>query len=173
MVKKNQPTRVQKNNLSFWLIICFIAISLISSTHKYYHSHCTLELNKKTGSAEAVMEIFWHDLEASVSNFSGRKLKFTDSDFQQQLKQYLTVHFVIRDSSKSLIPFQLIGCELKSDEVSVYIEFPSIKNFKGLELENSLLVQEFPEQVNQVNIKNESGKKSMVFTSKNTKQILN
>jgi hypothetical protein len=159
-----------KRLLSFrrQLLLFIPTLFLVSSTHKYYHSHCTLELNHKTGNAEAVIEVFWHDLEVSISKNSSKKVKVTDKDFPQSLKSYLENSFVLKDSLKKSLPFQLVGHDIKNDEMNIYLEFEKVKNWYGMQLENSLMIKEYPEQINQVNLKSGARKNSLVFTSKVT-----
>ncbi|MFN6037795.1 MAG: DUF6702 family protein [Bacteroidota bacterium] len=151
--------------------VCVLAL-LFALTHKYYHSHCALELNKKSGNAEAIIEVFWHDLEVSVNKFSETKTSVKAIEFKDHLTKYLNAHFIFRDSLKNSIGIHLVGTEILNEEMNIYLEISGIKNWKGISLENKLMTGEFTEQVNQVNVKSEKGKKSLVFTSKNTSQNL-
>ena len=154
------------------LLTIVISAFCIGNAHKYYHSHCTFELNKKSGNAEAVIEVFWHDLEVSVNKYSEVKTSVKSSDFKDYLTKYLNSNFILRDSLKKSINLNLVGTEISNDEMNIYLEIPSVQNWEGITMENKLMFSEFPEQVNQVNVKSQKGKKSLVFTSKNTLQSL-
>lgn len=50
-----------------------------------------------------------------------------------------------------------MGSEVKQEQISVFLEYENLKSFNGLTLTNSLLVREFPTQINKVNLKTQSG----------------
>jgi hypothetical protein len=142
------------------------------SLHKYYHSHCDLEINPKTGNAEAVIEVFWHDLEVSVGKENKKKVKMADKDFKELVQIYLKKHFTLRDSAGVEKEFNYIGNEMKGDETVLYLEFKETKSFAGCQLTNTLMLNEFPSQVNQVNVKEGTKKNSLVFDKKIVTQSL-
>ena len=65
-----------------------------------------------------------------------------------------------------------VGYDIHADEINVFLEFPNVSDFSGMQLKNSLLVQEFPEQINQVMLKQGKIKKSWVFNSKSLEKTL-
>ncbi len=154
-------------------IVFFLSLIFLSAfaAHKYYHSHCELLLNEKTGSAEAVVELYWHDLEVSLSAEGKKKIKLGDKDFSEACGDYFKKHFVLKDSLGVEAELNFVGTETKGDQLIVYLEFKGVKQFKGFQLANTLLIKEFPQQVNQVNIKKPK-KKSLVFTTRNISQKL-
>ena len=155
------------------LIMLFLSAFTTDFSHKYYHSYSTFELNKKTRNAEVVIEVFWHDLEFSVSKFSGKAVKCAGKEFPGELKKYLAAHFLLKNKIGEETSAQLVGQEIKNDEMMIYLEYPGITTFDGAQLENKLMIKEFPDQVNQVSVKSTQGKKSIVFNSRNFIHSLN
>jgi hypothetical protein len=139
--------------------------------HKYYHSHAELLLSSSTGNAEAVIELYWHDLEVSLSKESDKKVSVKDSDWNERCSKYFKKHFILKDSIAVEVEQNFVGTSIKADQVLVYIEFKKVKTFKGYSMMNNLLMNEFPQQVNQVNLKGPV-KKSVVFTTRKIDQDL-
>jgi hypothetical protein len=141
------------------------------SAHKYYHSHCELLLNDKTGNAEAVVEVYWHDLEVSINKQLEKKVKTTDKEFKDHCSVYFKKNLIVMDSTGKEFNQVFVGSEIKGDQLIVYLEYEGLTNLKGCSMINTLLISEFPQQVNQVNLKNQK-KKSLVFSARNTNQKL-
>jgi hypothetical protein len=148
-------------------ILCFCLLILFSfAAHKYYHSHCSFELNAASGNAELVLEVFTHDVELALGKKNQKAIKIDDKEINSYLKDYLKENFILKNTEGKILDFTYVGSEVKGDEIQIYFEYPALKSFKGLVLTNSILSREFATQVNKVNLKNGEMKKSLVFTAK-------
>lgn len=154
------------------ITIASVILFCAFASHKYYHSHADLLINPKTGNAEAVVEVYWHDLEVSLTKSNNKKITTTDKSFNEYCADYFKKHFVIKDSLGAEQKQTYIGSEIKADMAIIYVEFPAVKTFRATKMTNTLLLKEFPQQVNQVNLKQGEKRKSLVFTGRNTTQTL-
>lgn len=82
------------------------------------------------------------------------------------LKSYLLQTFILKNKNGNILKFKYVGSEVKQEQISVFLEYENLKSFNGLTLTNSLLVREFPTQINKVNLKNAEWKHTMVYTNK-------
>lgn len=152
-----------KNNI---IITSFIFIFCSATIHKYYHSYCSVEINPKTKNAELVIDIFCHDLEISLTKNNGKEVKIENRNIDTLLKSYLLQTFILKNKNGNILKFKYVGSEVKQEQISVFLEYENLKSFNGLTLTNSLLVREFPTQINKVNLKNAEWKHTMVYTNK-------
>jgi hypothetical protein len=149
------------------IVVClFLGFLFFGFVHKYFHSHATLRTNNTSGQAEAEVELFWHDLEHSLSKESDRTISIKSVDFSSVLESYFSRNFQLLRSTGEKVNAVFIGYEIHADEIEVFIEYPGLTDFNGIRMKNELLVREFPEQVNQVTVKQGKTKKSFVFNSK-------
>lgn len=152
--------------MKLWIFVLSFLLFSFSEIHKYFHSYTDFQINTKTGNAEAVIELFWHDLELSLSKQYHQSISVKDDDFSSLLQQYLSSHFQLKGKDQKVISFSFVGYEIKRDEIEIYLEYKQLNDFSGFYLMNSLLLDEFPEQVNQVMVKHKGKKSTYVLNSK-------
>lgn len=135
-------------------LFAFVAISLLSFTaHKFYVSNTLLAYNEMKQSFEITMKIFTDDLEIAAEKTCEKKLRLGDKrEFEnadQILEEYIRKNFsvIINDSLRS---YQWIGKEVELDQIFIYFEIQNVIEVTSIEVSNSLLCEEFEEQINMV-----------------------
>jgi len=126
-----------------------------------------MEANIQTKSMEVSIQMFWDDLEKTLSNIENRTITYEDSAFENLTKKYIQQHFVL-SKDKKIKNFQWIGLEIKKDLVICYVEYPGLIYVSHCVLKNDLLMQEFSDQVNLVNLILPLQKKSFSFQKNQT-----
>ncbi len=120
------------------------------------------------------MRIFTDDLEMALSKDNGNK-RFTISNQDRNdefLKRYLNRHFEVKDARKQIKNFKYLGKEQEVDATWIYLEVEGFSDWKGMSLRNDVLMEVFDDQVNMVNFKSESGKKTYLYKKGSSQQNL-
>ncbi|WP_372744561.1 DUF6702 family protein [Lutibacter sp.] len=161
--------------LKVTLILLLIPL-LAFSVHKYYISLCEVEYIKEKQSIQVIIGLFIDDLETTLNNehkknfFLGTKKEAKNID--SYYENYLNVHLKFFINGKQQ-PYNYIGKEYDDDLVRFYLEISSIKQLQSLEIENSCLIKEFPEQQNIIKIKAKKFNKTLYLSNNNVKGLLN
>lgn len=154
--------------------ICFTVIIISGFTilyHKYYHSYTTIEVNNTYNTLEIVSELIWHDAEKSLSTYYKKKVSINDPKIDSLLLHYYASHLIITSPNKDTLAYKWIGSELDKEHITIYLE-SKCKTLNKHTIYNSLLIATFPEQVNQMAIKDTLIKKTYVFSSKLTQHLI-
>ena len=152
------------------VLLCFLLfIGLQASSHKYYTSITQVEYNSKTHSAEFIMNVFWDDLEKTLSNRFKKHISIDSKEFESYLKQYLPTVIQLKNKNH-LKPLNFIGTETKGMTMSVYFEIPLSEGLNNSELKQNLLIDDFAGQTNIVNIISDKNRKTLIFKEGNITQ---
>lgn len=122
-----------------------------------------MEYNNSTKSVEIIMNIFWDDLEITLSKKAGKQIHTQDAGFDTYLKSYLQQVFQLKNSKAQLKAFQFIGREIKGDTMSIYLEIPLPEGLNNTELQQAVLINDFEGQTNIVNLISGKAHKTLVF----------
>ncbi|MNS91687.1 hypothetical protein D3C72_1257910 [compost metagenome] len=122
-----------------------------------------MEYNNKTKSVEIIMNVFWDDLEVTLSKKYKKQIHIHDAEFDTFLKNYLQQVFQLKNSRSQLKAFQFIGKEIKGDTMSIYLEIPLPEGLNNSELQQAVLINDFEGQTNIVNLINGKAHKTLVF----------
>ncbi|SMO65778.1 DUF6702 family protein [Solitalea koreensis] len=151
------------------IISLLLILALPASPHKYYTSITQLEYNSKNHTAEFIVNVFWDDLEKTLSKRFNKQLHIDNKDFETYLKQYLPT--VIQLKAKNQVkPINFIGTETKGMTMSVYFEIALPEGLNNAELKQNLLIDDFEGQTNIVNIIVGSTRKTLIFKAGSTLQ---
>lgn len=145
------------------LILLLFLLSGFTLPHKFYTSITQIAYNKETKSAEIIMNVFADDWEIALSKFHHRKVTMTDATIAKLSLPYLQQYFQVQSSKEKLKPYVIIGIELKENTAEIYIEQAMSKPFTGCKILQNVLIEDFENQVNIVNLSNGSQKATLVF----------
>ena len=132
-----------------WLIgiatIFFIA-------HDYYVSITEINHNPETESLEIGVKVFADDVETAIYNMDSVKLHigemFENKDADKYLSNYISEHLKIKVNGEQ-VEFQFLGHEMeKKNAVWCFMEAFEIKSPQSIEVENTILIDEFEDQRN-------------------------
>ncbi|MBC7862085.1 MAG: hypothetical protein IAF38_03870, partial [Bacteroidia bacterium] len=107
------------------------------------------------------------------SKKNNKAIKINDKDLNTYVTDYLKENFSLKNAEGKVVEFDFVGTELKNDELSIFLEYKNLKSLSGFSLTNSVLVREFPTQINKVNFKNGEWKKTLVYSKKVIEQKIN
>lgn len=153
---------------SILLVINYVSGVLM---HDFHVSVCEIQFDEKSRALEVTHRIFLDDLEETLKNWSGdRKIDvLAPSDslkFQEMLGKYIMGNFSISTNGKKS-GLRYLGSEIEDDVMYCYIEVTGVKKLKSLGVENTILMEQFDDQVNLVHILRKGEKtKSLKLDSK-------
>ena len=151
--------------------ISFIFVTWLA--HPFHVSVCDVEFNDKTKSLEISQRIFLDDLEEALRKKSGWTtldvVNPTDKKrFDALIKEFVMENLSLEINNKS-VKLSYLGHELESDAIWCYLEVTGVNNLSTIGVENSVLINTFPDQVNLVHIKKDGKIRSLKLYRDNVK----
>jgi hypothetical protein len=157
------------------ILLLFIVPFFAFTAHKYYLSLTQIEYNSKNKSIEVIINVFIDDIETSLNKTLNKDFKLnTDDELKDSdtyFSQYLKDHVQFKINGKPVF-FNFLGKEYDGDIVFFYLEIKDIESVKDIEINNTLLIEQFTEQQNLVKSKVNKKYKSVMLTKKDQKGIL-
>lgn len=159
------------------IIIIFIVFPLLAFTmHKYYVSLCEIDYIKEQQSVQITLGVIIEDLEFTLNKMSGKQLNLGSNveieNIDAYYKKYLNEHLLISVNAKNRT-YKYIGKEYDGDVVRFYLEINDVKELKSIEVTNTVLFENFPDQKNIVKIKVKNFNKTFYLTKANEKDFFN
>ena len=157
--------------LFFKIFIFFIFTPL----HKYYLSTTEIFYNEKKKSIEIISNFHIDDLQTSLSSFSNSSVSLdiengSSKDEKRILINYFKNHFILNGIGDDT-EFEFVGWEFDNQFIKIYIAINKINDFNFISCTNTLLIDEFPEQKNIVNV-NFFKKKSSYLLDYNKRKVI-
>lgn len=155
--------------------IPFVAILLCSfAPHKFYVSKTMVEFNPRSQGFEVTCKFFTDDLEVVISKMNGSSLKLGEGEVpkaDQLIESHIQSHFKMWFDDQ-LVVMRFVGKEVEGDMTYCYLEFFRSPQYHALKIENSCLMEDFPDQQNIVDLKAEGTTSTVILSaSKNTDVI--
>ena len=147
----------------------FICVSMVS-LHEFHASVTQMQYNPAERTFEISIRVFTDDLEKGLSAMAGTKVSLEKGKQDALIEKYVRAHFGYVSAQKQPKTFQYIGYETEADAQWIYLEMPYTEPFAGGTMRQNILTDLFDDQVNMVNVKYQSQKKTFVFRKNQTTQ---
>lgn len=139
--------------------LCILAAPL----HDFHTSVMQIDHNEKNRSLEITVRLFTDDLCLALENSGAPKMELgTQSELpsaNEYIETYLKEHLSLTVNGKK-VGYNYLGKEAQLDATWCYLEVEKVGNVKNLEIENSIMLREFDDQTNLVNLNIKGRKKS-------------
>jgi hypothetical protein len=150
------------------VILVFI-LSAASFEHPFHVSVCEINHNADKQRIEIIHKIFWDDLEAGLTKMTGEFVNVSSPENPDELQKLISEYINRRvsislDGKKREVTF--IGSELEEDAVWCYLEIENIPAFQSIEIQNSILMEIFDDQMNLIHVENKGKLKSLRFNQR-------
>lgn len=159
-------------------LVLVILLPILSSfyAHKYYLSVTDIAFNEEAKAIQIISRLFYDDLEAVLQERYDENLMVDPAEDQKKLDAYLSRY--LRAKLKITVngreqEVNFLGKEYEDDYVVCYVEIANIEDVKSVNIENTLLMDVFPEQKNMVHTEILGKKKSLLLREGKTKALLN
>ena len=148
---------------SFYLSL--LALTASRPLHEFHASVTQMQYNLKEQTFEISIRVFTDDFEKALSAASSSKVSLDKKSDKNDalIEKYVQAHFSYVTPQKQPKPFTYVGHETEVDANWIYLEMPYTEPFRGGILKQNVLMEEFDDQVNMVNIRYQSQKKTFVF----------
>lgn len=157
----------------FILVISVVCVSF--TAHKFYVSNTLIEHNPLNHSLEITMTVFTDDIEIAAEKISPKKLRLGDkrefASADSIIQVYLKDKFVLTLDGNPA-QWDWIGKEVENDHCYIYLERTNVPEVKSLVIRNSILCEEFDEQINMVDCIVDGKASNFGFTKEQTESIL-
>lgn len=155
-----------------------MAILVLSSfaPHPYYLGVTDIKYNKQTQALELSVKLFTNDLETALSKLSKKPVDLINpknkAETDTLVYRYVSARLQLRPDGKTL-SYRYIGYEHESDAVWIYLESAKIARPKTLDLDNKLLYDFLPQQINIVHTDISGTRQSSKVTNPDYKMSFN
>ncbi len=163
------------NFRKIFLLIAVVLPLCAFTAHKYYLSVTQADYDSKSQSLKMVTRVFYDDLQKVFQERYDKSIKVDASYDQKKLdgyiKRYFEQKFIVTVNGEER-ELNYLGHKDEIDYVVCFIEVENIKNLHSISIENTLLMDLFPEQKNVVHLNTGKSKKSFLLTRENDKAVL-
>jgi hypothetical protein len=159
------------------LLGLLLSIATVAWAHAYHASIMEARLNPKTQQLEVALKVFTDDLETALSSGRPRHLSLAETPAAQLtplLSGYLRRCLSVGTKPGETLPLNYLGQQVEKDAYWLYfsVKLPAGAPVKGLNLRHRLLMEQFPDQMNIVNLEAGGKKQSALFRDGNEEQQL-
>jgi len=150
-----------------WLLVAFLAVAFTSfspvTPHPFHVSVVEIEHNSADKTLEISCKIFTDDFENALAKNYKIKVDLINppnkAAMDTLVKKYILSHLSIRANGRPVV-FSYLGHENEKEAAYGYLEVENISSVSKLEIINTLMHDEFIDQVNIMHVKVGGNRKS-------------
>ncbi len=163
-----------RHNL-YYLCLLLVIPMMAFGVHKHYISLTKVDYIEEKKVVQVTMKFFIDDIELALENRNGQQMELTTKDEHKMANKYLEIY--IREKFKVWIneeekEYTYLGKEYENNEVFFYLELENISDIKTIEIQNSMLFEEFEEQQNYIKLSVKNIRKTFILIKANNKEVL-
>lgn len=134
--------------------------------HEFHSSIAEAEYKKDLETVQVSLRVFTDDLNLALKNQTSTDFKedFQSKEAQEAIQSYLLRHFAFVSKNKDVRVANYLGCEVELDASWLYLEILDVQKPSEYQIYNVILIDEFDDQTNVVNIIEPGRRKSLIFT---------
>lgn len=147
------------------VLICGVAAS--AAAHRYFFSITDFTLNTNTHTLEVIHQITAHDFDNAIAENKQIHFSSAHPHYDEFAKNYLKEHFQVYDKGQRIV-LNWVGLEINKGNIFIYQEATFNGKFTDIEIKNTILIDNYKQQVNTVNFQDNTIKGSLTFTKSAT-----
>lgn len=139
-----------------------------STKHPFYLSVTEMKYNPKEKTVETAVKLFTNDLEDALKKISNQKVDLINGKDKDALNKLLTEYVQKRLTLKlndKIQTFNFVGFEKEEEATWVYVEYKNCPVPEKVTVDNTLLYDYIPTQINILNFELNGKKKSSKVTN--------
>ncbi|MEO8760164.1 MAG: DUF6702 family protein [Bacteroidia bacterium] len=175
MIKLNNKFTL-KNGLTSTVVFACLWFVSVAFVHPYYVSVTEIKHNAVKKTVEISCRMFTDNIENAIEKLNKTQLDLLHpkdrNEANKLLLDYINKHLVIKVNQK-IITFKFIGYEKEEEAIWCYLEADNIENVKNILIENSLLYDFLPAQINMMHITVNDKRQSTKVTNPEKKAEFN
>lgn len=142
------------------LLLALLMVATPLSAHNFHASIAEVERNAGTKKVEIAIRVFPDDLQAVLSQRSGKSVALENDSSDPLIFEYLRSTLAVKVGGKAA-KLRWVGKEFDVKTLWLYVEVDDAKG--ALVMRNVLLMESFADQVNTINAKRGGAVKSTTF----------
>ncbi|WP_295802266.1 DUF6702 family protein [uncultured Microbulbifer sp.] len=155
----------------------FLILSLLMACHAQAHQMKTaisrVLFNERTGNVEIMHRFYVHDAEHALGEITGKQEYLLENpEAQLQFARYVSAHFAMGLGEPKPVTLAHVGQEVDGKFIWVYQEMPAPAQVGELWFRFDALQDQWPEQVNQINVEGLGKVRSLRFDNRSRWQKL-
>ena len=157
------------------LLILTVFGVVANAAHRYHTSLTRIDYNADEKSAEITIQVFTNDLEDALTKKNGGQPQVRldkTPKVDELILSYLSDRFVLKNKDGKAKKMRWVGLQAKNDMTTIYVETPMPEGFAAATLENSILNDQFDDEVNLVTTRFGESKTDLVFKTNDQAQNL-
>lgn len=145
------------------------------TAHKFYVSITKIEYVQEKKSLQIISKVFIDDIEDVLQERYDKSIVLASNNEGKREKLVIEKYVLQKMSiwingEKATLDY--LGYEYHTDVIKIFIEVPNISKLNSFEVENTMLMELFPEQQNIIHFRNNDFRKSLVIEKENPKGLL-
>lgn len=161
---------------SLFVVAVLAGLFVFAAWHKFYVSVSQVDYIAKDNTVQITSRLFYDDLQKALQERYDTGIKVDKTYPQDKLdgfiKRYVDQKLKVLIDGKQ-VNLNYLGHEDENDYVVCYIEILNVSEMNRIEIENTLLMDVFPQQKNIVHVRVGKIEKSFMLTQNNDKAVLN
>ncbi len=153
------------------LMLLMATLSLSAAAHRYHVALANIERDAD-GRLEIEHQLVTHDVEAVLTAISGEHINLDDERSNALLARWLGEQVQLLDRNGKPLPLQWVGFEANQHFIHIYQELDQAPPLQELQLEHSVLVNDFPGQVNTINLRDGERQQTVISMHGKTRHAL-
>lgn len=149
------------------LAVALTSLSCFSSLHEFYVSLTELRYNANSSRLEVSMRIFPDDLDRALFEMYGLEThlatRMEPEVADSLVSNYLRLHFRVEVDGEP-VTFSYLGKEPESNALWCYMESVPLSSPHSMKIRNTILMDEFEEQVNIIQAYSGDWNKGLLLT---------
>ncbi|HWY36596.1 MAG TPA: DUF6702 family protein, partial [Nitrosopumilaceae archaeon] len=139
-------------NSAVWLFLLTVIFAFV---HPYYMSVTEIKHNATKKTLEVSCRMFTDNLEEALKKINKKQVDIlhpkSKEEVEKLLSEYISGHLIIRVNGV-IINFRFIGYEKEEEATWCYLEAQNIDELKKISVEDGLLYDYLPEQINMLHL---------------------
>lgn len=160
--------------INFYLFVLLIPY-VNGSNHAFHLTVTEISHNQQKQRLEVVQKIFLDDFEDALKQWSGQKVDIINPTDQVALTvlmgEYIAANFML-EADGELLAGSYLGAEMDGDVMYCYSSFEVAEIPDTIKVENTLLIEKFPDQANLVHVTLSDETKSLNLSKEETEGTL-
>ena len=157
----------------FW---CVFLLMLLSSFHPYYVSVTDIKYNELEKTVQISCRTFTDNIEDALKKLYKKQVDILHpkdkKEAESLLADYISKHVKLKVNGKWQV-VQFIGYEKEDEAIWCYVEIKNVELPKSFIIENTLLYDYLPQQINMVHVEVKGKKQSSKTTNPEKELIFN
>lgn len=149
------------------VLLILLILPALGFVHPFYFSLTQIDHNPQTESLEITIKLFTTDIEQALEAQATGRMFLGEVDKEHEkadvyLQRYLQQHLQLMVNGEA-VQYDYLGKEVELDVVWCYVEVSRVAELQTLAVKNTMLIDEFAEQQNVVQVKFGKQKKSALL----------